>query len=298
MTVIDLVPPAEGAHETFLTKAFSAAPRDAEIRLHGEWTTGRSIQAKDKFGLTIDFTDAHITQPVRVKSQFGEPILRISRSENVLLIAPRLTGCNPTALDGVKAGAEGWHGLTIGHGSKNVHVDGGWIEQTFGDLVFVGSFSGTALTGRVHNENISIANLRGNKAGRHAFTVRDCLGYAVRDTTVSAINRLWFDHEPKPYEHFYNAVLERNTGPQGGQNLWLQLLPRFLSECGNFTVRDHLLTKGNYKVAAKGGLLRERSGLTLEHLYRTPENPTVEKTVLDVRAWVDVVIQDVEGHTV
>lgn len=290
-----VAPPFPGSHHVALNAAFAGAPDGETIRLHGEWNVGPSVIVKNK-RLAIDGDDAHLIQLPRFKSQFGEPMFRITGNSTVLADRLWLTGSNHDGRDGVKAGAEGWHGITVGGGVRDVELRDCRVENTWSDLVFVGSFGGKARTGRIHNRDVAIIGLHGHKAGRHAFTVRDCIGYRVAHTAVTAIRRLWFDHEPKSFEHFTDALFEHNEGPQGGQNLWAQILSRPLSECGNITFRDHVLTRGNFRVAAKGGLIRTRHGLTLQRLHRAPENPAeLGKKLAKIRGWKQVVVDDVDG---
>lgn len=291
--ILDLNPDTEQRTNA----AINSAPAGTTIRLLGEHFVTEGLMVKGKTAPTLDLTDAQLTQTIVRRTQFGKPLLTINRCTDTTVTGGRLVGANVDAQDGVGARLEGYAGVLIGGGCKNVTVENMRIEQTWGDAVMV------AGRGLSHNHNIILKALDCFKIGRHGISVRDVVGLEVADSTFAAIRRLWFDHEGTPRSHFTNVDVHHNISPAGGLGLWVQVLPkagllRIFSECGDVTFRDHRLMKGNFRAEVRPGG-KSRSVICFKDLVRTATNPTGlydgKDPLVDVRGWTDVTIERVEG---
>jgi hypothetical protein len=294
MGIVDLLPQNVYNEEVWINSRLAKVEEGTHVRFHGVFNTLKQIQAKNKTGLILNFSEAEVCNPVLTKTQYGHPIVQIAHCKDTWATGGSITGPNISGLDGVTYGLENYMGVAIGSGSVDCGVDSMSIIGTWGDAVFIGGRYMKLLT---HNQRLSVKHIVADKIGRHFVSVRDCLGFELGWNQYSRLRRLFFDHEPAKLEKFEDADIHDNVGPQGGQNIWLQLLPRATTTCDRITVRNHRLTKGNFKVNALGGLLRLRTGLYLSNLNRDPSNESLLATNLTIRNWNDVHIVNVDGYS-
>lgn len=288
--MIDLV--ADTA--TTLTEQCAAVPNGEIVRLHGEFRSTRTVlYLKGRRDLTIDCDDATLHQ-YDIDGTNAAPVLRISGCTNVCVIHPHIVGPNTAGADGVVNRHENRGGIAIGGNSQHVLVADGSIDNVWGDFLLIGDGPG--------NAHIGFAGMTCRQAGRHGIAVRLVHDLIVANSTFTAVRRLFFDHEPMSAALPENAegidglLIENCTSPEGGlARGWFQLRPNSTSFCRNITVRNHVLTRGHYKVIAQpGGVTRDH--LTLENLRRAPDNPSppAQSTLLTIGGWTGLRIHGIE----
>jgi hypothetical protein len=272
----------------------AAAPQAGDtVKLAGRYLLTDSFKTGDPqhpiAGVTFDLTQATLTMPQLVASQYGRPVLRCANLHDCRVQGGTIIGANRTGADAVQAGNEGWGGISVSGGSTNVTLSGQTVENVWGDFVGIGGGP---------NQDIYVDHLTGQVTGRHAISVRHAEGLTITNSTFRNIRHLFFDHEAHSGDALTGLEIGNCVSTTGGLGIFMQLLPLTLTACGNIWVHDHTLTNGHYRVVAGTGGV-QRDGLRFERCTNAPAVATASPLIKiggTAAGWNHVIIRAVQDR--
>jgi hypothetical protein len=123
---------------------------------------------------------------------------------------------NHTA-DGVQAGREPWHGITVG-GSRACTIQDLEIRTIWGDFLYTNVRSPKPafnVLADFHNWDLQVLRVTMTKCGRQGITCQDAVDMLVEDCNISGCRHQVFDSET-PWGVMLGVTLHRNTLSQSG----------------------------------------------------------------------------------